>query len=190
MYRKKLAVGLAIVLGIVLAVGKTEARHRQRRGEHRFTETLSGSTLQNGTLIDTDGDGRTANFTIWSGENNLLGPITYHSVSEYISVDFCTCPNGNDGFCSELIMGSWVRNVERSGDLLYGDLSSGTACFDFTTGLASLSAKGTITGGTGRLEGATGIIETSATVIRLIRDSEGHGFAAGTARSTGTINIP
>ena len=42
--------------------------------------------------------------------------------------------------------------------------TSGTACFDLSTGLVDLSGTQTITSGTGRFEGASGSLTVSGTV--------------------------
>ena len=77
-----------------------------------------------------------------------------------------------------------------NGDLIFVELSSGTACYDPTTNTSSYSLVGTITGGTGQFEGATGSVEDNGVVTPLVVDPKFRQFGSAIGQFTATIITP
>lgn len=180
MNMNKLAVGFAVVLVMAVATGSAEAK------EINFEESFSGSVV--GTQIDTNSDGRPAALAITEGISNL-GPTTRQAVNEFAPSASVPCPSGKVG--STLVMGRLVVRLDKKkGDLFFVKSSSGTLCFDPTTGISTGSQVGDIIGGTGRFDGATGSVEINFTATRLVADPAGRQFNSVIGTLTGTIITP
>lgn len=184
------AVGLIMMLGPILAIRDTEARHRQQgkfRGEIRAN--FSGSSVTRGTPIDTNGDGVTASLGLFAWKSNL-GMGTTQAVTETSASPSpvnTICPSGNLEF--PMVMGRYVARLESSGDLIFARYT-GTICVDPATGIASASHEGDIIGGTGRFEGATGSTELNATLTTLVSDPARNSFTSVTGTVRVTIDNP
>ena len=179
MSMKKLAVGLALGLIMVVAIESAQAE------EMPFTASASGGSIP--TEIDTNGDGVKASF-------ELGGVITredrrghFQIVSEFLPAlsQLVTCPAGNLEF--PLLGGHGFLRSGRTGSLIFLEYTSGTSCVDPTTDTSSFSGEGIITGGTGRFEGATGSFEANSTGTTLVSDPAGHEFGSQTGEITGTV---
>ena len=175
-----LAVGLVLITAV--ALGSAEAQP--------FRSKDSGSYVSEGTRINTNADGRTADLVLTSGKGSHLGETTTQTVVEWpIVFGPDTCPNGNGGFKGSLVSGGFVTRAA-NGDLLFGTFSSGTNCFDVTTNTASFSLSGVFTGGTGKFAGASypgGSITVNGTAIPVLSDSTGHQFGSVVSRTEGTL---
>lgn len=184
MNKNSLAVGLGMVLVMGVALGSAEAKHFNLD----FHSEVSGSYVSEGTRIDTDKDGRTADLDLTSGKSSHLGEITTQDVAEWSSeFSYERCPNGEMGYKGSLVSGFFVIRSE-NGDLLFGTFTAGTNCFDFHTNSASISLSGVFTGGTGRFAGASGgRLTVSGTAVPLITDSGGHQFGSVVARIQGIL---
>ena len=148
MNMKRLGVGLGMVFILAVVFETAEAKS--------FKSEESGSYVTQGTPIDTDGDGRTANLVLLSGKDHVLGDITTQTVVEWSRFLPATCPNGNAGFVASLVSGGFVTRTAK-GDLLFGTfLTGGTNCFDPITNSSSQSMSGSFTGGTGKFAGRVG----------------------------------
>jgi len=171
---KSLVLGLFIVLFVSVGVAKAQS----------YRTDSSGSYVSQGTPIDTNGDGQTADLYITSGNGSVFGQITSQTVAEWSFGSPTTCPAGT------VVEGTLVSgaNVSRTmdGDLLYDVVTSGTLCFDGT--VSTITAVGDIVGGTGKLSGATGTLFISAIATPLSADPAGHQFGSVTATATGEIN--
>lgn len=174
----KLSVVLAIVL-MTIAVGRVEAGPIQLRA--------SGSFLTQGTPIDTNGDGRRADLFIVSGTSSQIGALTNQTVVEWVFAGPSTCPIGTVAEGTLVPAGSAFVTRAANGDLLFGAITSGTNCIS-ATGIASISAAGIFTGGTGRFSEATGTFTVTATATPLAFDAAGHAFGGVVATSEGTLN--
>ena len=136
--------------------------------------------------------------------NNLLYPGT-------------TSPNDEDNFAGTGTLGSFtLRNVRaltpplpsntcdlyfmeldgggifrfQDGSLLYLQLTSGSDCISFATGLAHCTVNFQITGGTGRFKNASGALvltETVATVLSDATPMQNPVLEAATGEITGTV---
>lgn len=186
------AVGLIMVLGLILAVRNTEARHRQRKFRGELKESFSGSVLISGTSIDTDEDGVKASLGLFKGKSTL-GTVTIEPITEFSPVPKVSTTICNSGLLQfDLVMGRVVTRIESSGDLVFSRFTSGTSCVDPATGTVSVSLEGSIMGGTGRFDGATGSVEVNGTVTTLVSDPAPalHGFGAVTGEATKIIDNP
>jgi hypothetical protein len=168
-------------------VSWSAARVAQAREIH-LRLSYSGSALS--TQGDTNHDGIKAGLGTVSCKSNL-GRCTAQGVGEAVVAGPATCPNGSAGIDLTLLPGTGhgVTRFEESGDLLFGQLSSETVCYDPSTGTQFKSGTDTITGGTGRFAGATGQTEFRGTQWPLYVDADGNGFAAQEGTVTGTIVV-
>ena len=133
---------------------------------------FSGTATQSQIDVDGDGDTATAASTAWQG-NSSLGEIASWAVSDFLpwdGVSFC----GPTAVTVVYSVASAVIRFE-SGDLLYLELSGGSACYDYTNYSFTFAQDSRITGGTGAFTGATGQITTAGTGQTLLRDSRNQG---------------
>src|SRR5207248_373355 len=152
---------VASVLMAMVAVGSAEA------GPIR--SQASGSFVAQGTPIDTNNDGTTADLFIVSGSSSQLGSFTNQTVAEWIFGAPTTCPAGTVRQGTLVPAGSAFVTRVANGDLLFGAFTSGTNCIS-ATGIASISAAGNFTGGTGRFDDAAGSFTVAATATILAAD--------------------
>jgi hypothetical protein len=128
---------------------------------------------------------------ILEGKSNL-GRCSAQGVGHAALGGPLTCPNGNAGIELTLIPGTghgfW--RFEKTGDLLFNELTSETVCFDPSTQMQFKSGAGKITGGTGRFAGATGQFQFEGTQWVLYTAADGNGFAAQIGTTRGTIILP
>lgn len=171
---KSLVLGLFIVLFVSVGFAKAEPYHTEN----------SGTYVSQGTPIDTNGDGQTADLYITSGQGSVFGQITSQTVAEWsLSTTVTNCPVGTP---VEGTLKSGA-NVSRTmgGDLIYSVVDSGTLCFDGV--VSKITAEGVITGGTGRFSTATGSVSFSGVATPLSGDGA-HQFGSVTATTTGEIH--
>lgn len=193
----KLAVGgwVALVLIMTVALGSAGAATP-------FTSRASGSYVSPGTMIDTNGDGKTADLVFLSGDlvssgqgKGSLGAATMQAVLEWSATFTWTDPCFN----GTLVSGTFVIRMA-NGDLVYGVFTpGGTNCYDPSANSASISLTGVFTGGTGRFKSALypgGSIAVTATAQPLVGDESisnfpegkfGNQFGAVEATFTGTL---
>src|SRR5215813_252244 len=179
MTTKKVLVGMA--LSFVFRGGASEALSR----EIPIKATYSGTAIS--TQGDSNHDGIKAGLGTTACKSNL-GRCTAQGVGEAVLAGPATCPNGNPGIDLTLLPGTGhtITRFERTGDLLFSELTSETVCYDPSTGTQFKSGTARITGGTGRFAGATGDYEFQGTQRPLYVDPDGNGFAAQIGTSTGT----
>jgi hypothetical protein len=174
------------VIAVAVVAGFTVGPPAAFGKEIRFKSKCSGSGMSGAG--NTNGDLIPAGMGFLHCKSNL-GRGTSQGVGEAVLAGPATCPNGNPGLRMELIPGtghSFARN-DRTGDLLFSEITSETVCYDPATRMHFKSGTTRITGGTGRFEGATGETEFEATQWVLYSDAQGHGFAAQVVTSTGTL---
>jgi hypothetical protein len=107
------------------------------------------------TAIDTNSDANPAIFVLAEGKSNL-GRTTRHGWVEVLPWDGAT-------FCGPthvLIDYRYGESVFRflDGSQLFAHFKSGGLCFDFSAGSFAADGEIEIVGGTGRFEGASGIL--------------------------------
>ena len=188
MNRKSVTIGLMVSCMFALGNGKAEARQLTLRG------SFSGTYVN--TQIDTNGDDQKGAFHS-VGAKGTLGSSTIQGVNEFTFSGPATCPNGNTGFGFTLLRSlnpaapsNFVQRFESTGDLLFSEQTAGTICFDPATSIQFFSVTSTITGGTGRFEGATGTGEGSGTAKTLFEDAAGNFFGEQSGTFTVTITTP
>lgn len=180
-------ISLATVLLLVVTIGNAYA------GETTVTSTgtFSGSFVS--TVSDTNYDGVKASLFTGAGEDSVGGRFTTQSTTEHYVTGEKICANGNPGIELSLVPGTGAFvNRHEEGELLYGEYISSTQCFDLATGTIFYNYTVRFTGGTGRLDGATGTSEGQGEggSAVLLRDQAGNFFGATSARYTTTLTLP
>jgi len=175
-----------VLLGMALASLVWSVPKQATSKEVRFRARCSGTAMS--THRDTNHDGFKAGLGTVACTSNL-GRSTAQGIGEAVVAGPATCPNGNPGVNLTLLPGTGhtVARYERTGDLVFSELTSETVCFDPVTGVQFKSGTDRITGGTGRFAGASGETQFQATQWPLYIDSDGNGFAAQEDTATGTI---
>ena len=130
---------------------------------HPFFIEQSGSFVSQGTPIDTNSDGRTADLVITHGKGQGFAQTSAQSVIEWGAFG-PSCDTGGIG--SELVSGSSVIRTVKG--LLFVVFNTGTNCFDSGTNTAVISLEGTVTGGTGYYEGEAGTLNITGTVYPVL----------------------
>jgi hypothetical protein len=184
MLLQKLVGSLGLVLVMNVNVGRAE------EASFRFRDT--GNYIQEETLIDANGDGKTADLALMAGQSEQLGQTTTHSVLEWSSlVTQATCPNGKPGLRENLVGGNALTYLT-DGDLLLIRFKQGSRCVDPATHAANVTLTGTIIGGTGQFAEAIGNIEVVSMTIPEIVIDEAGVFLSGSIDSemTGRITTP
>jgi hypothetical protein len=175
---------LALTLASILCGPGTEAMSK----EFHYTVKCSGTALS--TSWDTNHDGFKAGLGTVACISKL-GHSTAQGVGEGVLAGPATCPNGNPGIKITLLPGTGhtVTRYDKTGELVFSELTDETVCFDPSTGVQFKSGTDKITGGTGRFVGATGQSQFQATQWPLYVDSDRNGFAAQENTATGTITL-
>jgi hypothetical protein len=173
----------SLSLALVMSVGTGGAE------ETSFRSRDTGSYIQEETLIDANGDGKTADLVLMAGQSEQFGQTTTQSVLEWSSrFTQAICPNGKPGLREDLVGGNALTHLA-DGDLLLIRFDQGTRCVDPTTQAANVSLEGTIVGGAGRLAKAMGNAEAvSITIPELVIDESGV-FLSGSIDSEMTGRI-
>lgn len=177
----KFTAGAAIVFVMLAAVVNAE--------DARFQSRDAGSYLLEETLIDANGDGKTADLVLMGGLSDQLGQTTTQSVLEW-STDLVQgrCSTGNPGFQATLVGGNAVTHTP-NGDLLLIWFDKGTRCVDSVTNTANISLDGTIIGGTGQFFDAIGTAHVNGIVIPevIVEESGATVFGSMDTETTGTL---
>ena len=173
---------LRVTVSLVVWGAATEAMART----FHFRVKCSGSAMS--THGDTNHDGLNAGLGTVACISNL-GRSTAQGVGEAVVAGPATCPNGNSGINLTLLPGTGhtIARYEKTGDMVFSELTSETVCYDPSTGIQFKSGTAKITGGTGRFAGATGQTQFQGTQRPLYIDSDGNGFAAQEDTTSGTI---
>ncbi len=205
----------AIVVGVaLLALTQSDAAAAKTS---TFTFTFSGSGVQ--VPVDIDGNGciTTNGLFICPADSALTtsggtalkgpepGPNTAQSVTETVpapgtgcsfnpgSIQSCTIGSATDGCLFNFVGGNAVTRNTASGDLVFESITSGTLCIN-VSGAPPWNFEGqeawTITGGTGKVNGASGSFSETFQGQILQNDPAGHGLAWSNGSGTGTITVP
>lgn len=153
-----------------------------------FTESYSGSFISGSVNTDSNGDGINALVSTLKGTSSL-GNFTMEMIAEIIPIEGNTlCIQADQEW--ELVPGFFVKRFE-NGDLLYGEWTSGFNCSNAPTATAVLTMTGTIVGGTGEFEGATGVVQTIIDRNFLTKTGEnGYAFGSSVGSGSGTVVTP
>lgn len=178
----KFAMSLGVVILIAFTTGCNGDGNAQE-SEMEFSTSFSGSFITQSVNTDTDEDGRPATLGTLEGDSSL-GRINIQNV-----VEFALLPE-SDSCPVEFVLarGNFVLRIEDSGDLVFGEWTSGTSCFDPITGIADRTLEGSFTGGTGDYTNITDSTQQSATGTLLTTTAEqGYAFGGITGTMSGTI---
>lgn len=167
----------ALLLGSSFLLVAAIANAESKLYHARFTGSASP------TGVDTNGDGEAATPGASQGRSNL-GAFTTQSWDELLPWDGQT-------FCGPTHVQLQYRFFEllqtfADGSRLFSQLTSGTLCFDFTTGAAEADIDSEVVGGSGRFAGASGQLSTRAQLDHAFPN----GLAAFSGESRGTITLP
>lgn len=177
-----------LTVGLTLVLLTTAAPNSAAAGQQKIRWEFSGSYVN--TASDTNGDGGKGALSM-IGLKGTFGPSTAQAVAEYAFIGQATCPNGNAGFTFTILPGGQaVHRIESTGDLIIGEFTSATLCFDPITLVQFVSGTEIVTGGTGRFANVTGSLEFEGTAVTLFEDGVGNFFGQQSGVITGTINIP
>ena len=178
------------MLSCVIVLGSSKADAEKLSVKSAFSGTFVSSQT------DTNGDGGKAGFASVVTKGSL-GSGTVQGLNEWAFAGQTTCPNGNAGFGFTLLRSldptapaNFVQRIDSTGDLIFTEQTDGTLCFDPATSIQFFSVTNTITGGTGRFEGATGTGESSGTAKTLFEDAAGNFFGEQSGTATATIITP
>ena len=168
-------VALILSLGVAAAYAQDESVKMTFSG----TSSLSGASFQQPNA-SIDGD----NFA----GKGTLGSFTVANVRAISNVPgtSSTCSGSTQLFLPELA-GAGVFRF-RDGSLLEVNLTQGGDCIDLITGVAHCVLTFQITGGTGRLNNASGVLTMTETVNPAAADALGNLFGAAIGEYTGTIS--
>lgn len=178
-----------VLLGMSLAPILWGAPMEAGGREIAVKSTCSGTAMS--IHWDTNHDGFKAGLGTVACKSNL-GRFTAQGVGEAAVAGPATCPNGNQGINLTLLPGTGhtVARLDKTGDMIFSELTSETVCYDPTTNTQFKSGTDRITGGTGKFAGATGQGQFEGTQWPLYVDADGNGFAAQIETSTGTLILP
>jgi len=166
----KLPLVIAICVGVILS-GAAQS------GEIKYNQRFTGVGYS--TSIDTNDDGLFASaFTFQS--KGSPGKATTQSVGEFKPM----LPGAGCDLQSELVQQSFVSTFN-DGSMLFHVTTAAQTCITFLPFSFTGHLEGTITGGTGRFEGATG---TWTTEFEAWAVGETVSAAIGTTK--GTIIVP
>jgi hypothetical protein len=177
---------LKSVIAVAVAAGFAAVPLEAIGKEIRFKSKCSGSGMSGAG--NTNGDLIPAGMGFLACKSTL-GRGTSQGVGEAVLAGNTTCPNGNPGLKMTLVPGTghaFARD-DRTGDLLFSEITSESVCYDPSTRMHFKSGTTKFTGGTGRFAGATGETEFEGTQWVLYFDAQGNGFAAQVVTSTGTL---
>lgn len=168
----KLPFIIAVCASLVLSVAA-------QAGETKINSRFSGNSHP--TMIDTNGDGIFAAAGTFQSRG-APGRSVAHSIAEFTAL----APYGTPGcdLRGELVYESWVETYN-DGSMIFYTATGGYSCLDLTTLEAHAKIMGTITGGTGRFEGATGSVVVNVPTFIVV----GGGMNAFAGTTKGTIEV-
>ena len=183
MRKYRFVIGLALGIGLAVAVGNVEAKDKP------FHASFAGTITNKDDFSFT---GTPGSYTNVAGKSTL-GPYTAQLVYE-ASPDgnTCTLPGGSSGVEFALAGEIVVLSFTEKGKQIFLNLSpSGQlVCFDPIPSLIIGQATFDVIGGTGRFAGATGTIVKTFKTIGLAAAAPGRGiFLSFTGTFDGTIEF-
>ncbi len=199
MRTRHVTLGIALLL-LTGTVGAAETKTQQ-------VHCNGGGTFTDGveTHIDVNGDGASA--TLDQGlENCSIGRFFFQEEVEWIPQPILTnCPAGTSAEYHISAESGFhhqpngqqvsVATDEKTGDQLFGQYTSATLCFNFSTIPFTFTASGqtAILGGTEKYAGATGTgsFQSVGSELALgVKDGIFGGFGQVTFTSDGTLTLP
>jgi hypothetical protein len=175
----KSTIFLPIVALLTLGVADVYAQESVKMTFSGLSENSANNLLQPNTISPNDEDDFAGTGT--------LGSFTLRNVRAMTPSSSNSC----DLYFTEPAGGGIFRFQD--GSLLYLQLTSGSDCIDFATGLAHCTVNFIITGGTGRFSNVSNVAEVSTltlteTVATVLADSSGNPvYSAATGQITGKV---
>ena len=150
-------------VALMLNLGVAGIYAQQRPVNMRFSGTAAPSTINLLPLTHTDGENVAGDGT--------LGSFTYRGLfadpdSPPLS---STCPGPTHLYFPTVAGGGVFRFQD--GSLLTVTITEGDGCINLMAGVALLTVRYQITGGTGRFEGASGALTYTATMKSVLRNA-------------------
>ena len=183
MRKYRFVIGLALGIGLAVAVGNVEAKDKP------FHASFAGTITNKDDFSFT---GTPGSYTNVAGKSTL-GPYTAQSVFETpLDGKTCTLPSGGSGVEVVVTGEVFVLSFAATAEQLFLTLSpSGQlACVDPTTIVTLGQLTFDVSGETGRFDGATGTIVKTFKAIGLAPSPPGKdGFSSFTGTFDGTIEF-
>ncbi len=183
-----LGISVLLLTGFVSAAQAKTQHFHCKLGE-TFTDGVE-------THIDTNGDGASATLSQGVAICNI-GKSVIHEEAEWIFQPTLTnCPAGTDFEFHINATNGQQRSVstdEKTGDQVFGQITSATECFQLSTFTFFGWASGIFIGGTGKATGATGTFDSHFVGSYLQEGKKGGvfgGFGQSTITSEGTLVLP
>ena len=167
-------------VALMLSLGVATVYAQQNPVNMAFSGTAAPSTINLGTGTPTS----EYNF----GGNGTLGPFTFRTVSASAASpqQSSTCPSPKLYFPT--MAGGGVFRFQ-DGSLLKVHLTQGSDCIDLAALEALCIRTFQVAGGTGRFQGASGIVTLTETLMPVLADASNHPvFFAITGELTGTVS--
>ena len=187
-------------------------------GTKKFRSSSSGTSANIPVDLDADscttsGGSRSAPISpsIFTSSARATGTIggasTTQAVEEYdpvsgsgcnilgapVPIASCTLTGSSETGCEFKSVGATiVARDNATGDLVF-ETESTRVCEDLSSGPpfnVTGAANGTVTGGTGKISGATGTFNAASHGQILVSDPASHGFGWFVGSSTGTVTTP
>ena len=159
---------VALMLNLGIASLYAQQPAEEHSGASRVRMRFSGSTMSTTLAIAPN----TLNHESQVAGNSSLGPFTYRGLwADEPSQSSGSCGSGF-GPINRVVAGGGVFRFE-DGSLLSVGITEGDGCVNLTAGVALLTVKYQITGGTGRFEGASGELTMTATQMAVLRNAAG-----------------
>jgi hypothetical protein len=191
MKKRSFIIGSALMLLLAGTAGSDEVRTIP------FSCNFAG-TFADGveTNIDTNNDGASAGLS-QALENCNTGRAFVQEVAEYQAQPLPTVPEscpGGTTFALSLVQAHGVATNEQADQVFTATgPNEATLCFKESDGTFSVTAHGTITGGTGALTGASGTFDAQSTGKYLVfgfKNGVFGGFGQFSGTATGTLILP
>lgn len=148
----------ALALMLNLSVAGIYAQDRPVKMTFSGTNVATTINLQPNTVTDEQ----------QSAGNGTFGAFTFREL--HADGAAAQPPSGCTGPNFAVVAGAGVFRFQ-DGSLLIVTVVEGAGCINLAAGNATLNVKYQITGGTGRFEGATGVLNYTATLTAVLRNA-------------------
>jgi hypothetical protein len=169
-----------VLVALMLNLGVAGVYAQQMPVKMTFSGTLEVSTINLQPDTNTDGENVAGDGT--------LGPFTFRELHADLAAPqpSSTC-SGPTRIYFPTVSGGGVFRFQ-DGSLLTVNITEGAICIDFAAGMAHLTEKYQITGGTRRLKGASGSLTLTATLIPVLFNASGGAvLVTNTGKFEGTV---
>ncbi len=172
----------AAAVALMLCTGVAAAHAQDTSVSMTFSGTVAASTIN---LKQPE----TTNSELSTAGDGTLGPFTFRTIRAIKSSPepSSSCSGANQVYLSS-VSGAGVFRFQ-DGSLLKVNLTQAGDCIDLAAMQANCTMAFQITGGTGRLQNATGTLALTETVLPVLADASSNPvFFASTGEFAGTIS--